>query len=84
MKCIQTIRAIFQTNSEVSVPFIHVLAPRMIEVLNNSIKQIKSDEMVHQSDSQVILELFASLEVLIDIALNDKSKPIVHYISIYY
>ncbi|CAG2183209.1 unnamed protein product, partial [Oppiella nova] len=32
LKCIQTIRAIFEhSNSKVSVPYIHILAPRMIE-----------------------------------------------------
>ena len=76
MKCIQTIGAIFkQSNSKVSVPFIHILAPRMIEVLNNCVKQIKSKDIVTQIESEIILELFASLEVLIEIAQNDKSTP---------
>lgn len=83
LKCVQTIRAIFQTNSKVSVPFIHMLAPRMIDVLNNSIKQIKANQSVTQIDSQLILELFASLEVLIEMAQNDKSKHIFNHFCLH-
>ena len=45
----------------------------MIEVLNNCVKQIKTNENVTQLESEIVLELFESLEVLIEIAPNDKS-----------
>ncbi|XP_054152943.1 HEAT repeat-containing protein 5B-like isoform X2 [Oppia nitens] len=79
LKCIQTIRTIFEHNNHnVSVPYIHILAPRMIELLNNLVKQIKLITCVSQMESQIILELFASLEVLLEIASNDKKANILN------
>ncbi|CAG2115777.1 unnamed protein product, partial [Medioppia subpectinata] len=77
LKCIQTIRAIFeQSLSEVSVPYIHILAPRMIELLNNLVKNVKTNDFVSQVECEIVLELFQTLEVLIEIAQNDKKANI--------
>ena len=55
----------------------------MIEVLNNCVKQIKISENVNQLEYEIILELFASMEVLIEIAPNDKSIDNIINISIH-
>ncbi|CAG2165004.1 unnamed protein product, partial [Oppiella nova] len=77
LKCIQTIRAIFEhSNSKVSVPYIHILAPRMIEVLNNLVKYIKTNDIISQMECEIVLELFQTLEVLIEMAQQDKKANI--------
>lgn len=71
LKCIQTIRSIF-VNAELKVatPYIHALAPRIIESLYGTNSKYPKNEL----ELNVILECITTVEALITLAEPQNSK----------
>jgi hypothetical protein len=51
----------------------------MIELLNHFIKQVITDDNISKIKCDSILEIFNSIEILVEIAQNDKSEPQFNY-----
>lgn len=74
IKCLQTLRAIFERSSKsVSVPYIHALAPRVVELFGQHAAQIAVDN-ISKNKHDGIMEALAVLETLIEIVEQNKSK----------
>lgn len=73
LKCIQTVRSIFANSDlKVSTPYIHALAPRIIEGLY--VEKAKSPKTDHELS--LILESVLTVETLIELAEPKNSKYI--------
>lgn len=71
IKCVQTIKLIFlNCDLKVSTPYIHALAPRIIEMLYSSETKYPRDEI----DVSCILESIAVIETLISLAEPENRK----------
>jgi len=51
----------------------------MIELLNHLIKQVIIDDNISKIKCDSILEMFNSIEILVEIAQNDKSETQFNY-----
>lgn len=70
IQCIQTLESIFShTDGEVSTPYIHALAPRLLEYLHESHANVNSEE-----ELQLITESISAMELLIPRTLPEHSK----------
>lgn len=70
IQCIQTLESIFShTDSEISTPYIHALAPRILEYLHEAHTNIGSQE-----ELQLITESLSAMELLIPRTLTEHSK----------
>lgn len=58
----------------IAVPYIHALAPRVIELLGQLTTQIAGDDNVSKMKHDVLTEALQVLETLVDIADDGKSK----------
>lgn len=82
LKCIQTIRSIFaRADLKISTPYIHTLAPRIIEVLYVETASQPRSEL----ELQILLESILTVETLIELAepQNRKCKN-QFYLSIFW
>jgi hypothetical protein len=55
----------------------------MIELLNHLIKQVITDDNISKIKCDSILEIFNSIEILVEIAQNDKSETQFNYLFIF-
>lgn len=71
VKCIQTMRSIFvNADLKIATPYIHALAPRLIEVLYTPNSKLPKNE----NELSVILESITTVEALIALAEPQNSK----------
>lgn len=71
LKCIQTMRSIFvSTELKVATPYIHALAPRVIEALYNEVARNPKSDM----ELAIILESITTVETLIALAEPQNRK----------
>lgn len=73
LKCVQTLRTIFQhPDRNIATPYIHALAPRLVEFLyTEGSKQISSE-----TELSLTLEIFQTVEVLVGLAEPKHSKSL--------
>ncbi|XP_047496501.1 HEAT repeat-containing protein 5B-like isoform X1 [Penaeus chinensis] len=73
IQCIQTLESIFShTDGEVSTPYIHALAPRLLEYLHESHANVSSEE-----ELQLITESISAMELLIPRTLPEHRNELV-------
>ncbi|XP_063873685.1 HEAT repeat-containing protein 5B-like [Scylla paramamosain] len=73
IQCIQTLESIFShTDSEISTPYIHALAPRILEYLHETHTSIST-----QAELQLITESLSAMELLIPRTLAEHRSELV-------
>ncbi|XP_045624859.2 LOW QUALITY PROTEIN: HEAT repeat-containing protein 5B [Procambarus clarkii] len=73
IQCIQTLESIFShTDSEISTPYIHALAPRILEYLHEAHSNVSS-----QAELQLITESLSAMELLIPRTLPEHRNELV-------
>lgn len=79
LKCVQTLRSIFShSDMSVSTPYIHALAPRLVEYLySDNAKNVSSE-----AELCVTFEAITTVESLISLAEPQNRKCLLCYITI--
>lgn len=71
LKCVQTLRTIFlHPERTISTPYIHALAPRIVEYLYSD----QSKQVTNDVELQYTLECITTVENLIELAEPTQSK----------